>query len=95
LLRIHEGCGGFQIAPGAHAALQFDIVSEAENFVAAETFAAVDPRNNRKLERDLKKLSQFPNIKNRFVFFMCPRFPETKRQSELEHFGIQVWSVSL
>lgn len=67
-------------------------MSHAEGLVGAETFAAVDPRNNRKLANDIAKLSgrleQF-----RYVFFMSPLFTKNVRQHSLEKNGVQVWSV--
>ena len=45
LLGLHPDVGGFRLAPGAHASLPLDIMSEAEGQVGAETFAAVSPRN--------------------------------------------------
>ena len=63
----------FQLAPGAHAALPFDIQSETRN-VCAETFAAVNPRNNRKLKNDLDKLERHPSIRHRYIFFFVADF---------------------
>ena len=51
LLDLHPDSGGFRLAPGASASQALDIMSLAEGLVGAETFAAVDPRNNRKLMR--------------------------------------------
>ncbi len=82
------------LAPGAHAAIELEIMSEVPGLVGAETFAAVDPRNNDKLEKDLQKLSARPE-QHRYVFLMSPRFPGVKRLRELERFDIQVWSVDL
>jgi hypothetical protein len=50
LLQLHPEAEGFKVAPGAHMALDLDIMSEVDGLVGAETFAAVDPANNRKLE---------------------------------------------
>lgn len=57
LLELHPGVGGLRLAPGAHASLELDIMSQEAGYVGAETFAAVNPRNNRKLEADLTKLA--------------------------------------
>lgn len=94
LFSLHQDAGGFSIAPGAHAAQPLDVMSEAEGLVGAETFAAVDPRNNRKLAKDLDKLAQRPEV-HRYVFFASPMFPGTERQSKLERSGVQVWSVDV
>jgi hypothetical protein len=91
LLALHPDAGGFCLAPGANASLPLDIMSE-DRRVGAETFAAVSPRNNGKLQKDLEKLRGRPE-EHRYVFFMSPEFPGTKRQFERD--GIQVWSVDV
>ena len=92
--RLHPDVGSFRLAPGAHAALPLDIMSEQEGLVGAEVFAAVWPHRNGKLEKDLDKLKDRPE-KHRYVFFMSPLFPGNKRQFELERDEIQVWSVDV
>jgi hypothetical protein len=94
LLEIHPNVGGFKVAPGAHMSLELDIMSEALGLVGAETFAAVDPANNRKLFKDIEKLKGRTEA-HRYVFFASPRFPGTHRRPKLERHGIEVWSVDL
>lgn len=94
LLELHPDAGGFRLAPGAHAALPLDIMSEREGLVGAETFAAVSPRNNSKLESDLAKMSARPEM-HRYVIFLSPQFPGNKRRPEFERDGVQVWSVDV
>jgi hypothetical protein len=94
LLKLHPDAGGFRLAPGAHACLALDIMSEVEGLVGAETFAAVTPGNNGKLEGDLCKLAARPE-KHRYVFFMSPGYPGNKRQQQLERDDVQVWSVDV
>jgi len=94
LLEWYPDVGGFHLAPGAHAALPFDIVS-ADGTVVAETFAAVTPANNGKLRKDLDKLASRPNIEHRYVFFMAPGYPGILRRETLERDGVQVWSVDV
>ncbi len=92
LLKLHPEAGGFCLAPGAHASLPLDIMSVAEGYVGAETFAAVTPRNNGKLDKDLVKLASRPE-RHRYVFFMSPLFPGNERLPQYERDGIEVWSV--
>jgi hypothetical protein len=92
LLVLHPEAGGYRLAPGAHAAAPLDIMREAEGLVGAETFASGDPRNNRKLAMDLAKMVARPE-RYRYIFFLSPKFPGTKRQFERD--GIQVWSVDV
>lgn len=51
----------------------WDIETNDDGGVIAEVFAAVSPKNNRKLERDIKKVSE-ATARRKFVFFMCPGF---------------------
>jgi hypothetical protein len=94
LLVLHRNTGGFRLAPGAYASLPLDIMSEQEGLVGAETFAAVSPPNNGKLEKDLEKLKG-RSEKHRYVFFMSPEFPGNERRHRFERDGIQVWSVEV
>lgn len=94
LLERHPEAGGFDLAPGAHMSMPLDIMSVEPDLVGAETFAAVDPRNNRKLAKDLEKLVGRPEA-HRYVFFASPLYPGLSRRPELEKPGIEVWSVSV
>lgn len=94
LLGLHPDAGGFKIAPGAHAAQPLDVMSQVDGLVGAETFAAVDPKNNRKLAKDLLKLASRTEA-HRYVFFASPLFPGTARRPLLERSGVQVWSVDV
>lgn len=49
----------------------WDIESVENGGLVAEVFAAVNPRNNRKLEKDIEKVAK-ENAQHRYVFFMCP-----------------------
>jgi hypothetical protein len=94
LLEMHADAGGFVLAPGAHAPIDLDIMSQAPGLVGAEVFAAVNPNNNNKLETDLAKLAARTE-RHRYVFFMSPRFSGFKRLPHVEHDGVQVWSVDV
>lgn len=67
-------------------------MSDATGLVGAETFAAVDPRNNRKLHLDLNKMALRTEV-HRYVFFMSPLYPSAGRHERLERDGVQVWSL--
>lgn len=94
LFGLHPDAGGFTIAPGAHAAQPLDVMSQVDGLVGAETFAAVDPKNNRKLVEDLLKLADRTEV-HRYVFFASPLFPGTARRPLLERGGVHVWSVDV
>jgi hypothetical protein len=67
----------------------WDIESSENGGLVAEVFAAVDPRNNRKLEKDIKKVAS-AKVAFRFVFFMCPGFPAGPQEIEA---GVKVVSL--
>lgn len=94
LLELHPEAGGFHLAPGAHASIELDIMSAEPGLVGAETFAAVSPKNNGKLAKDLKKLAGRPE-RYRYSFFASPMFPQTKRLPQFEVADVQVWSVAV
>jgi hypothetical protein len=94
LLDLHPEAGGYRLAPGAHASLPLDIMSQNKGLVGAETFAAVRPGNNGKLAADLKKMATRPEL-HRYVFFMSPHFPGTRRLEQFERDRVQVWSVDV
>jgi len=93
LFKLHPDEPGYVIAPGAHMSQPLDIMSITAGHVGAETFAAVDPRNNRKLQKDLAKLATHAD-RHRYIFFASPKYPDTRRRIELEVEDIQVWSVA-
>lgn len=94
LLKLHPQTSGMRLAPGAHASLDLDIMSEEPGFIGAETFAAVNPRNNGKLVADITKLAG-RHERHRYVFFMSPMFPGNERRQHFERDGIEVWSVDI
>lgn len=94
LLLLHPEAGGFRLAPGAHASQPLDIMSVADGLVGAETFAAVHPSNNGKLDADLTKLASRLEV-HRYAFFMSPAYPGNERRPKLERDGVQVWSVDV
>ena len=94
LLELHPNAGGYHLAPGAHASRALDIMSETDLMVGAETFAAVDPANNRKLALDLVKMAARPE-QHRYIFFMSPKFPGAQRHPRFERDRVQVWSVDV
>lgn len=90
LLKLHPEAAPFTLNLGTAAGS--DIESERGGGIAAEVFAAVNTSNNRKLAKDLKKVEASP-ARHKYVFFMCPGYPEG-RQPKLETInGVQVWSV--
>ncbi|WP_426037597.1 hypothetical protein [Brevundimonas sp. DC300-4] len=94
LFELHPEITAYRVAPGAHMSQELDIMSEDVGLLGAETFAAVDPSNNRKLAKDLEKMSARSEL-HRYIFFASPRHHGTQRLTKLERAGTQVWSVDL
>jgi hypothetical protein len=94
LLERHPDAGGFRLNLGTAAGT--DIESLTPGAVAAETFAAVNPSNNQKLDKDLRKLArECPNARARYVFFASPTYRH-ERQHKLESVdGIEVWGIDV
>ena len=94
LFELHPEVSAYRVAPGAHMSLELDIMSAEPGLIGAETFAAVKPTNNGKLNDDLAKMAD-RGERFRYVFFASPRYPGTKRLIQLEREGVEVWSVDL
>lgn len=94
LLGLHPEAGGFVLAPGAHMSRELDIMSVEPGIVGSETFAAVQPRNNQKLAKDMAKLTACTAL-HRYLFFASPNYPRTEHQMAMDANGVQVWSVAV
>ena len=82
LFARHPEVEGFRLCLGAAGGT--DIESVAPDAVAAEVFAAVHPRNNRKLLKDLQRLAcRHPRTHARYVFLGTLSFRH-ERQFALE-----------
>ncbi len=89
LLQLHPELAPFTVNLGT--SVGSDIESNLNEGLAAEVFAAVNTSNNRKLAKDLAKVSK-TGARLKYVFFMCPGY-EQGRQHKLEKEGVQVWAV--
>lgn len=90
LLRLHPKLAPYTVNLGTAAG--FDIESTTGDRLAAEVFAAVNTSNNRKLAKDLARMSEC-RAQLRYVFFMCPGYAEGRRAEMEGVSGVQVWSV--
>ncbi len=68
LLARHPGHGALVLNLGTNAGT--DIESE-DGQVVAEVFATVDPRNNRKLEKDIERMRR-RDAPSKYVFYLAP-----------------------
>ena len=73
LFKQHQNLNSLTLNLGTKSGL--DIFSEYDGGIAAEVFAAVNPKNNNKLQKDIEKVSA-TKAKHKYVFFMCPDFEE-------------------
>lgn len=87
LFEKHPGAAPFTLNLGTAAGP--DIESEKEGGVAAEVFAAVNTSNNKKLKKDIAKVSA-TSARFKYVFYMCPGVEKGLKE---ERGGVQVWSV--
>jgi hypothetical protein len=90
LFGLHPGLAPFKLNLGNVGGS--DIESAESPGLAAEVFAAVNTKNNRKLANDLAKVGRC-TAQYKYVFFMCPGYAEGRQQSLESVAGIQVWSV--
>lgn len=70
----------------------FDIQTSEGGGIAAEVFAAVTPRNNRKLDSDIEKVSA-AEAKYRYVLFMSPEHEAGPYRGTPKVAGVTVWSL--
>ena len=69
----------FNLNPGARAGL--DIIS-TDKTIVAEVFAAVDPANNRKLEKDIARLEE-TKAEKKLLFYFTPSNRDVARITQL------------
>ena len=91
---VAPGCWRLSLGTRRAASKPLDVMSEIDGMVGAETFAAVDPANNRKLAGDLVKMAARTQ-QHRYIFSMSPKFPGAQRLPQSERAGVEVWSVDV
>ena len=69
-----------------------DIETLEDGGIAAEVFAAVTPRNNRKLVNDIEKVST-TEARHRYVLFMSPEHEAGPYHGVPKAAGVVVWSL--
>lgn len=90
LLSIHPELAPFTLNLGTMGGS--DIESAKGGGLAAEVFAAVNTKSNRKLSKDIEKVQKV-DAQHKYIFFMCPGY-KTGRQPQLEtRQDVEVWSV--
>jgi len=72
----------------------WDLETTDDGGIAAEVFAAVTPRNNRKLAEDIKKVAAAAT-RHRYVLFVCPSHEAGPYKCRTAPGGVTVWSLGL
>lgn len=69
-----------------------DIETHEDGGIAAEIFATVTPRNNRKLANDIEKVSAI-DAQHRYVLFMSPEHEAGPYRGAPKAAGVVIWSI--
>ena len=93
LIARHPEALGFRLNLGTEPG--FDLDSIAPNEVQAETFAAVDPRNNKKLVKDLLRMREHSTARRRYVVFAAPDHAPGRHPELEDGSGVEVWAVDV
>lgn len=91
LLDWFPDCGGLRLHLGTSRGR--DIESIRPDVVEAEVFAAVDPNNDDKINKDIGRLAE-SNANNLYVFFYSPGYRVGRRcDLELPDTRVRVWAL--
>lgn len=69
LFQHHPDAAPFRLNLGTAGGTDIESI---DGSIAAETFASVDPKNNRKLDKDIDKVG-CTTAEHKYVFYICPR----------------------
>ena len=89
LFQHHPDAAPFRLNLGTAGGTDIESI---DGSIAAETFASVDPRNNRKLDKDIDKVACTAAI-HKYVFYICPS--DTVSEAITSSRNAQVKIVSL
>ena len=70
----------------------WDIETDEEKGIVAEVFAAVSPKNNEKLSKDVDKVLRAPH-RNKYVLFMSPGHTYGPIEHKPSNGQVTVWSL--
>lgn len=70
----------------------FDVETPEDGGIAAEVFAAVTPTNNRKLAKDIERVSM-STARHRYVLFISPEHDPGLYRDATKVSGVTVWSL--
>jgi hypothetical protein len=89
LFKYHPEAAPFRLNLGTASGTDIESI---DGSIAAETFASVNPRNNRKLDSDIDKVGR-TSATHKYVFYICPRDAVT--EATISPRNAQVRIVSL
>lgn len=89
LFQYHPDAAPFRLHLGTAGGTD---IESRDGSIAAETFASVNPRNNRKLEKDIDKVGRTA-AEHKYVFYICPS--DTVSEATVSPRNGQVKIVSL
>ena len=90
LFERHPKVQSFLLSLGT--ASGFDVESADDGGIVAEVFAAVTPKNNQKLRKDITKIAQSV-ARHRYVLFMSPGHELGPYRGVPNTQGVTVWSL--
>jgi hypothetical protein len=67
-------------------------IESIDGSIAAETFASVDPKNNKKLELDIEKVAKTAAA-HKYVFYICPSHPCGEPTTSTKVRGVKIVSL--
>ena len=88
-------CDGLRLNMETDSGRDIESIPPNKVWVEAEVFAAVSPKNNSKLKKEVKKLSESSDVAHRFVFFYSPSC-ESGRHKRWgpPNSKVEVWALS-
>lgn len=89
LLQRHPASAPFRLNLGTAGGTD---VESVDGSIAAETFAAVNPRNNSKLDLDIQKVSR-TSAAHKYVSYICATHPMSEPQPSSKRDGVKVVSL--
>lgn len=89
LFRHHPDSAPFRLNLGTAGGTD---IESTDGSIAAETFASVNPKNNRKLDADIDKVGR-TSAGHKYVFYICPR--DAGSEATISSRNAQVKIVSL
>lgn len=89
LFQHHRDAAPFRLNLGTAAGTDIESI---DGSIAAETFASVNPRNNRKLDNDIDKVGRTA-ARYKYVFYICPRDAVSQAKASSRNAEVKIVSL--